>query len=130
MPNKQTVTFNSKTDTAELRQRAEKSRSNLIAFFDYNRDYANGRHLLYHEFPAHYVYNKKKKAWTSRKKDRAVDRIYHINPGVEERFFLRIFFITMSGPTSFKYLRIVDGVLYGIFKETCLTRGLITDNNE
>ena len=108
----------------------EESRSNLITFFDYNRDYINSRYLLYHEFPAHYVYNKKEKAWTPLKENRAVGRIYYTNPGAEERFFLYIFLITVSGLISYKYLRIVNGVLYEIFKETCLTRGLITDNNE
>jgi len=101
-----------------------------MIFFDYNRDYADGRYLLNHEFPAHYVYNKKKKAWISRKKDRAVGRIYYINPGAGERFFLRIFFITVSGPISYEYLRTVNGVLCGTFKEVCLTRGLIADDNE
>ncbi len=100
-----------------------------MTFFDYNRDHADGRYLLYHEFPAHYVYNKKK-AWTFRKKDRAVDRIYYINPGAGERFFLRILFITVSGPIFYKYFRIVNSVLYGTFKEVCLTRRLITNNNE
>src|SRR6266536_548984 len=101
-----------------------------MAFFDYNRDYIDGRYLLYHEFPAHYVYNKKEKAWMSRKKDRVVGRIYHVNPGAGERFFLYIFFITVSGPTSYKYLRTVNDVLYGIFKKAYLARGLITDDNE
>src|SRR6266536_2782678 len=130
MPNKQTVTFGPKTNTAELRQRAEESRSNLITFFDYNRDYTDGRHLLYHEFPTHYVYNKKEKTWTPRKKDKTVSRIYYINPGTGERFFLRIFFITVFSPISYKYLRTINSVLYGIFKEIYLTRGLITNNNE
>ncbi len=102
----------------------------MIAFFNYNRDYADGRHLLYHEFPTHYVYNKKEKTWTPRKKDKAVGRIYYINPGAGERFFLRIFLITISNPTSYKYLRTVNGVLYGTFKKTYLTRKLITDDNE
>src|SRR6266536_1724265 len=130
MFNEQTVTFSPKINTAELRQRAEESRSNLITFFDYNRDYINGRYLLYHEFPAYYVYNKKEKAWTSRKKDRAVDRIYYINPDTGERFFLRIFFITVPGPTSYKYLRTVNGVLCGTFKKIYLTRKLIINDNE
>ncbi len=65
-----------------------------------------------------------------RKKDRAVSRIYYINPGVGERFFLRIFLITVPDPISYKYLRIVNGVLYGIFKETYLARKLITNDNE
>src|SRR6266536_2703963 len=101
-----------------------------MAFFDYNRDHTDGRYLLYHEFPAYYVYNKKEKAWTSRKKDRAVCRIYHTNPGAGERFFLRILLITVPGPTSYKNLRTVNGVLYKTFKKACLTRGLITNDNE
>ncbi len=115
---------------AELRQRAKESRSNLITFFDYNRDHINGRHLLYHEFPTHYIYNKKEKAWTSYKKNRVVGRIYYINPDTGECFFLRILLITVSGPISYKYLHTVNGVLYEIFKETYLTRKLITDDNE
>src|SRR6266511_2176652 len=101
-----------------------------MIFFDYNRDHADGRYLLYHEFSIHYVYNKKEKAWTPHKKNRAVGRIYYTNPGAEERFFLYIFLITVLSPTSYKYLRTVNGVLYGIFKEACLTRGLIIDDNE
>ncbi len=64
------------------------------------------------------------------KKNRAVGPIYYVNPHTKERFFLRIFFITMSDPISYNYLRIVNGVLYGIFKEAYLTRELITDDNE
>ncbi len=124
------MTFGPKTNTAKLRQRAEESRSNLMTFFDYNRDHANGRHLLYHEFSTHYVYNKKEKTWTPRKKDRTVSCIYHTNPDTRERFFLRILFITIPSPTSYKYLRTVNGVLYGTFKEAYLTRKLITNNNE
>ena len=66
----------------------------------------------------------------SRKKDKAVNRIYHINPDAEERFFLHIFFITIPGPIFYKYLRTVNGVVCEIFKKAYLTRGLITDNNE
>ena len=65
-----------------------------------------------------------------RKKNKAVGRIYHINPGAGERFFLRIFFITVFSPTSYKYLRTVNGVIYETFKETYLARKLITDDNE
>jgi len=130
MPNKQTVTFGPETDTAELQQRTKESRSNLITFFDNNRDYTDGRHLLYHEFPTHYVYNKKEKAWTSRKKNKAVSRIYYTNPDAGECFFLRILFITVSGPIFYKYLRTVNNVIYGTFKKIYLTRRLITDDNE
>ena len=63
-----------------------------MIFFDYNRDYIDGRYLLYHEFPTHYIYNKKEKAWTFRKKDKVVNYIYCINPGVGE-CFVYIYFL-------------------------------------
>ncbi len=64
------------------------------------------------------------------KKNKIVNRIYYTNPGTGERFFLYILLIIISSPTSYKYLRTVNGVLYGIFKEAYLTRELITDDNE
>ncbi len=73
---------------------------------------------------------KRKRPKRSRKKNKVVDRIYYINPGIKERFFLRILFITIFGPIFYKYLRIVNNVLYGIFKKACFTRKLITNNNE
>ena len=64
------------------------------------------------------------------KKDRVVGRIYYINPGADERFLFRILFITVSSLIFYKFLHIVNGVIYGIFKEACLARKLIKNNNE
>jgi hypothetical protein len=33
----------------------------FISFFDYNRDHENKRHLLYYQFPTHYVHLKQEK---------------------------------------------------------------------
>jgi hypothetical protein len=42
---------------------------------------------------------------------------------------LRLLLITVPGPTSFKYLRTYQGVTYNIFKEVCIARGLVEDDN-
>jgi hypothetical protein len=56
------VTFQLDDNPTEVLERAANgSTSTLIAFFCYNTLYSDGRHLLYHEFPQHYVWNLK--AW-------------------------------------------------------------------
>jgi hypothetical protein len=44
----------------------ETAHSTLMGFFDYNRDHENGRHLLYHQFPTHYVFLQREKVWQPR----------------------------------------------------------------
>jgi hypothetical protein len=54
----------------------ETAHSTLISFFDYNRDHEDGKHLLYYQFPTHYVYLKQEKRWRPRQRDTAVSRVY------------------------------------------------------
>ena len=41
----------------EIQSKMDRSRSTLMAFFDYNAKHPDGRHLLYQEFPEHYVFD-------------------------------------------------------------------------
>lgn len=114
LPYEQNVTFSRDAGAQELQQQMDESRANLMAYFEYNRDHPNGRHLKYHEFPEHYIYQGK--AWYRRKDNtRAVGRVYHCNPTVNKRYYLRLLLITLPGPTSFENLRTVDGVTHDTF---------------
>ncbi len=60
LPNQYNVTFNvDTTGPGDLSQITERSRITLIVFFNYNRDYKDGKHLLYYEFPLYFTYDKK-----------------------------------------------------------------------
>jgi hypothetical protein len=123
------VTFNPDEDGIRLQQRLDESRSKLMTFFDYNRDHEDGRHLLYQQFPTYYVYKNQERAWQPRQRGTAVGRIYRCDPRQGERFWLRLLLITVPGPTSFEYLRTYQRVTYDTFKETCVARGLVEDDN-
>ena len=66
LPSEQPVMFGRSDSEQELQQRMETAHSTLMGFFDYNRDHEDGRHLLYHQFPTHYVFLQKEKVWRPR----------------------------------------------------------------
>jgi hypothetical protein len=71
----------------------------------------------------------REKVWRPRQKDTAVSRVYRCEPNQEKRFWLRLLLITVPGLTSFKYLRTYQGVTYDTFKEACIARGLVENDN-
>jgi hypothetical protein len=107
----------------------ETAYSTLMSFFDYNRDHEDGRHLLYHQFPIHYVFLQREKVWRPRQRGTAVSRVYRCEPNQGERFWLRLLLVTVPGPTFFEYLRTYQGVTYDTFKKACIARGLVKDDN-
>ena len=69
LPNQQNAVFDADTSAQGLEERAEHARTTLMDFFNYNRDHEDGRHLLYHESPSHYVFLKKEGVWKPRQRD-------------------------------------------------------------
>jgi hypothetical protein len=56
--------------------------------------------------------------------------MYYAHPSSGECFFLCLLLTAVKGATSFEYLRTVDNVVYGSFKEACFARGLLEDDRE
>jgi hypothetical protein len=50
-----TVYFADDLTVSQLAEKAEKTRSKLMAFFYYNERFTDGREYLYSEFPAHFT---------------------------------------------------------------------------
>jgi hypothetical protein len=49
----------------------------------------------------------------------ALGRIYTVHPRNDESFNLRLLLVNIPGPTSFQFLRNVDGELCPTHKEAC-----------
>lgn len=45
-------------------------------------------------------------------------------------FYLRLLLLNVPSPTSFDFLKTVDGILYHSFKEACQARGLLDNDSE
>ena len=134
LPGEQAVFFDKNGDVASIRRKLEKTSSTLMAFFDYNRDHEDGRGLLYHDFPPHYVYKRADKEspahWKPRQKDFAIGRMNACSPMAKERYYLRLLLTAVRGPTSYEHLRTVDGDTKPTFKEACRDLGLLHNDDE
>ena len=126
LKNQQRVSFNSNKSISQL-QKSEKLRhTTLTKYFDLNRiakkiektnqnlkiDYKNVdknfKNYLYQNFFTHFVWSKKKKIWTIRKKNTCVDKMYFINFKFEEVFYLRLLLSNRKNVIFFENFRTVD----------------------
>lgn len=63
-------------------------------------------------------------------REQVVGNMFTAVPREGERYFLRIHFQHISPGKSFRYLRIVDEILYSTDRKTCARVGLISDDDE
>ncbi|PIA33258.1 hypothetical protein AQUCO_04200192v1 [Aquilegia coerulea] len=56
--------------------------------------------------------------------------MYFANPNSGERFYLRLLLTVVKGPSSFESLYSVDGIEHKTYREACIARGLLEDDNE
>ncbi|XP_042208656.1 uncharacterized protein LOC121856919 [Homarus americanus] len=115
----------------------------LTRFFQLCQDDDFAKTLKYAELPQYYIWIKSTKKWNRRKRGTLIDgvnengpvwkapaigRMYTISPRVGECYFLRLL-NEVRGPTSFQDLKIVDGILCTTFREACLARGLLENDD-
>ena len=115
-------------DKVLARQNVEKTQ--LTAWFDYNSVYNNSLGLTYWQFPQYYTWNAKSKSWHPRRCAKVIGRMYFVLLSKGEQFFLQLLLTVFEGGRSWEHLRTWNGQVFGIFKETCMTRGLLEDDHE
>ena len=131
LPNQQPITFDPATVDRERVQRQGNKATTLTAWFKYNAQNADHRHLLYQDFPSEMVWNKNLGKWTVRQGDTfAIGRMYHAHPSSGERFYLRLLLTSVRGATSFEDLYTFEGVHHPYFKDACIAHGLLEDDHE
>lgn len=131
LPDQQMVYFNAEDDVNVVLEQGASRKTALMAWFEANGRYPNARTTLYQDFPAKWVYNTTRCKWTPRQQGPpAIGRMYFASPNSGERFYLRTLLTVVPGATSFENLCNVDHIQYQTFKEACLARGLLEDDNE
>jgi len=101
----------------------------LTAFFKLNRDNAEARQYYYREIPSYYNFVKVRNFWKPRARNqRIIGRIYTVSVKQAERFCLRLLLIAIKGPTSYEYIRTVNGVLLPTFKAAAAALNLLEDD--
>lgn len=62
-------------------------------------------------------------------KAQTLGRLYTVHPKQRECFFLRLLLLNVQGPTSFKYLRTVNGKVFNTYKDAYSELQLLEDDN-
>ena len=106
--------------------------THLTAWFELNNNYRSTHQILYPDIPKHYVFNDRDKKWTVRWRggDRIISHMYSVSPTDPEKFYLRLLLLHVPGATCYDDLKMVDGILVDSFREACIKRHLLTDDNE
>ena len=89
LPDEHTIVFNDDDTVDDVMSRPMSERSMFMSWIECNKRYENAKNLLYGEFPESYVWKKKQKVWTPRKRGFSIGRLYHVAPGCGERYYLR-----------------------------------------
>ena len=130
LPGEQSVFFEEGQEGEALERGAPETM--LTAFLKKNADDDSSRKLLYTEFPGHFNYGKEQ--WIIKKQNigKAIGRIPTVSVCAKqmETYSLRILLHHVRGPTCFKDLMTVDGVLMDSFQEACQKLGLLEDDAE
>ena len=129
MPDGQSLLFAAGGEEAADRRASVKS-TQLTAFFDLNRKDPSAQELTYLKLPLHYTWKPDQGEWTRRKRaDKMIVRIHDVPPRYGDLFFLRLLLHRVPGPRSFQELRTCDGVVHNTFKEACVSRGYIVNDD-
>ena len=82
---------------------------------------------MYTDVPKFFTWNKQSKSWEPRKQGipvpgftdifmtNTLSRLYAVHLKQREGFYLRLLLVSVPGPTSYQYLRKVNGTLYDTF---------------
>lgn len=138
LENGQRVYFTAENAT----QRADRPPSTtLTSFFELCQNDYFAKMLMYAELPGYYTWNQSTKKFQRRKRGNpvpghtnvfytnALGRIYTVHPNNDECFYLRLLLVNVRGPTSFEYLRTVDGVLCATYREACQRLQLLENDS-
>ncbi|XP_074282635.1 uncharacterized protein LOC141607174 [Silene latifolia] len=125
----QTIRLRPTDNLADLIADEKKSRTPLTEFFRTSATEGCPK-LLYGEFTEHYRWDTGSRTWEKRKnKVIAIGRLVFVAPAEGERFFLRLLLLHIRGPTSFEYLKTVDGYVCATFQEAALRHRLVEEED-
>ncbi|KYM98545.1 ATP-dependent DNA helicase PIF1 [Cyphomyrmex costatus] len=109
----------------------------LIDYFALNSRDEEAKQYLYIEIPQYYTFKKEKingkniSRWVKRSnRYNCIGRMYSVSPTQLELFHLRLLLLTIKGATSFENLKVINGEYHQTFTATCLTLGLIENDDE
>ena len=103
----------------------------LTQWFVCNELFPEARALTYPEFPSKWIWDQRDRRWTKRKQQHGkIGRLHYVHPSAGDRYYLRMLLLTVKGATSYDHLKFHNRTYHHTFKEACMSRGLLGDDQE
>jgi len=109
LPNQQMVLFDDDDDVQEVATQLAISKTMLMEWFKTNQELEVARSFTFDHFLQQWVWNRKLKRWTMRKRGFAIGHMHYTHLTSGERHYLRMLLNCVKGATSYEHLRIMDG---------------------
>ncbi|XP_074314966.1 uncharacterized protein LOC141651143 [Silene latifolia] len=134
LPDEQPVVFDNDNFIDDVVDKSSMGVSQFLNWMGCNSseqwDMQVAKELLYCKFPTKFVWKKKERQWSLRKKGFTIGRLVHVPPNCGEPYFMRIVLNHVKGPKCFEDIKTVDEVVCPTFREACYKLGLIGDDRE
>lgn len=127
----QRVNFKDDTNLQSIADSHYFSRTMLTEFFWMNAhdEHAKAAKLFYADFPSQFVWLAQSKTWKIRQRDEVIGRLVAVHPNQGDIYYLRLLLAHVPAPTSYNYLKTVNGILYSSNKEAAVALGLLEDDD-
>ncbi|GJY59729.1 DNA helicase [Tanacetum coccineum] len=96
------------------------------------KQYADGRHLTYLNFPSEYAWHATDRYWQRRRylSKPSIGRLIYIHPSAGDLFYQRTLLCHQKGCTSFADIRKINNNIYPTNKAACQALGLLSNDEE
>nr|GEW64528.1 hypothetical protein [Tanacetum cinerariifolium] len=130
LPDEQPIVFEDDEFVEDVLLKPSVNNSQFLQWMEINKTDTLAQTLTYVEFPKYFVWNRKIREWTRRKKGSVVGRINYVPRSIGEAFFLRILLNKRKGPMGYEDLKTHNDKEYATIQNTCYAMGLLDDDKE
>jgi hypothetical protein len=127
---KQSIVFKDSSDLESVLRYNKNKGTMFLAWMESNKEYPEGRHLTYGQYPSMFTYDTDGRFWKPRRRGGSVGRLTFIPQSNRDIFYLRLLLNVQAGCTSFEDLKTVNGRVYDSFREACVALKLLEDDLE
>jgi hypothetical protein len=127
---KQSIVFKDSSDLESILRYNINKQTMFLAWMEANKEYPEGRHLTYSQYPSMFTYDTDGRFWKPRQRGGSVGRLTFIPQSNQDIFYLRLLLNVQAGCTSYEDLKTVHGRVYDSFREACVALKLLEDDLE
>jgi hypothetical protein len=124
------IYFTDHSTMENVLEKASVTESMFTAWLQANQEYEAARQLTYGQFVSKFVYSKKNRIWTPRKRGYTIGRLIWVPPTTGELFYLRMMLTIVKGPKTYEEIRKVGDIQFLSFREACFAMGFLNDDME